>query len=100
MSYDSNIVTNICLYSRFESRGGIAIKIIELKSVLFLIAIGGIASVHYMAIPSILKSVLFLCMMMYILKYCWDSYIEFQVDHPDFINEGVDKRKARKNKKV
>ena len=80
---------------------------LELRSILFLVALGGIASLHFIAIPPILKTVAFLCAMIYIIKYCWDSYIEFQVNNPDFINEGYNKmnkdmieRKARKNKKV
>ena len=77
------------------------------KSVLFLVAIGGIFAINLVAIPLALKAILILCAVLYIIKYCWMSYIEFQVDNPDFINQGCNKlhkdmieRKARKNKKV
>lgn len=78
-----------------------------LKSWLFLVAVGGIFAINSFAIPLLLKALFIVCAVLYIIKYCWDSYIEFQVDNPEFINEGCNKlhkdmieRKAKKNRKV
>lgn len=71
---------------------------IEFKSIMFLIAVGALILCSSIAISPIIKAIIYLSCLIYIVKYCWDAYIIYQVENPDLINEGVNKMRKDKRK--